>query len=231
MGKSFRFLLQFTWVNLGAIFAFAAIVIAGCYLTGVPANAEADNLFETYYAMFPVMTMMMLFFYALALCTNNLNLGLSFGARRRDFFWGLQGVMVFSSAVCWGLQLFLSAFPAAAGWEVRGRWVLLDLFHGREWLFPLLCLALIVLGCLSGMVLAARKGLGVLLIVLSVFVMIGVTAFMLISADRELMADLLESEWGWLWAALPKVMIAVLAAGAAGGELVIWRFIRRYAVR
>ena len=55
MGKSVRFLLQFTWVNLGAIFGFAAIIIAGCYATGIPHDLNTSNLFETYYSMFVTM--------------------------------------------------------------------------------------------------------------------------------------------------------------------------------
>ena len=85
MVKSFRFLLSYSWVNLGAIFGFAAIVIAGCYVTGVPDDPNAGNLFETYYAMFPTMILLCLFLYAFAMCTNNLNLGLSMGARRQSW--------------------------------------------------------------------------------------------------------------------------------------------------
>ena len=79
MVKSFRFLLNFAWVNMGAILGFAALVIAGCYATGVPdrAGSSGDNLFTTYYAMFPIMILFMLYIYAFALCTSNLNLGLS----------------------------------------------------------------------------------------------------------------------------------------------------------
>ena len=157
MGRSFRFLLNFAWTNLGAIFGFAAIVIAGCYVTGVPNNAENGNLFENYYAMFPTMILLCLFLYAFALCTNNLNLGLSMGARRNDFFWALQGIMVFYAVICWALQLFMSAFPALANWEVRDRWMLLNLFGGRVWLFPLVCMVLMVLGCLSGLVMVKSK--------------------------------------------------------------------------
>ena len=231
MGRSFRFLLNFAWTNLSAIFGFAAIVIAGCYLSGVPNNAENGNLFETYYAMFPTMLLLILFLYAFALCTNNLNLGLSMGARRTDFFWALQGIMVFYSLVCWALQLFMSAFPAIANWEVRDRWALLDLFGGQVWVFPLVCLVLMVLGCLSGMVMVKNKIIGTILVTLSILVMMGVTVFMLLSADTNIMVFLLETEWAWLWVALPKVMIAVLAMGAVGGELLIWRTIQRYIVR
>lgn len=33
MLKSFRFLLQFAWVNLGGVLGFAAVVTAGSFLT------------------------------------------------------------------------------------------------------------------------------------------------------------------------------------------------------
>ena len=231
MGRSFRFLLNFAWANLGAIFGFAAIVIAGCYITGVPGNTENGNLFETYYAMFPTMLLLILFLYAFALCTNNLNLGLSMGARRTDFFWALQGIMVFYAVVCWALQLFMSAFPAIASWEVRERWALLDLFGGRVWAFPLVCLVLMVLGCLSGMVMVKNKIVGSILVTVSIFVMVVVTVFMILSADTNIVENLLETEFGWLFTVLPRVMIGVLAVGAVEGELFIWWFIQRCIVR
>lgn len=231
MGKSFRFLLNFAWVNLSAIFGFAAIVIAGCYITGVPGNTENGNLFETYYAMFPTMILMILFLLAFSLCTNSLNLGLSMGARRTDFFWALQGIMVFYSVVCWLLQLFMAAFPALANWEVRDRWALLDLFGGKVWVFPLVCLVLMVLGCLSGMVMVKNKIIGTILVTVSIFVMVGVTIFMLLSADTNIMDALLETQWAWLWVNLPKVIAGVLAVGAVGGEFLIWKVIQRYIVR
>ena len=136
-----------------------------------------------------------------------------------------------SDLVCWLLQLFMSAFPAIANWEVRDRWALLDLFGGQVWVFPLVCLVLMVLGCLSGMVMVKNKIIGTILVTLSILVMMGVTVFMLLSADTNIMVFLLETEWAWLWVALPKVMIAVLAMGAVGGELLIWRTIQRYIVR
>lgn len=231
MGRSFRFLLNFAWYNLAAIFGFAAIVIAGCYLSGVPSNAENGNLFETYYAMFPTMILLILFLYAFALCTNNLNLGLSMGARRTDFFWALQGIMVFYSVVCWLLQLFMAAFPALANWEVRDRWALLDLFGGKVWIFPLVCLVLMVLGCLSGMVMVKNKIVGSILVTVSIFVMVVVTVFMTLSTDTNIMENLLETGLGWVFTVLPKVMAAVLAVGAVGGEFLIWKVIQRYVVR
>ena len=231
MVKSFRFLLNFAWINLGAIFGFAAIVIIGCYVTGVPNNAENGNLFETYYAMFPTMILLILFLYAFALCTNNLNLGLSMGARRTDFFWALQGIMVFYSLVCWALQLFMSAFPSLSNWVGRDRWALLDLFGGKVWVFPLVCFVLMVLGCLSGLVVVRHKVLGFILVTVSVIIMVVMTIFMLLYTDDYVIATVSNTEWGWFWDALPKALAAVLAVGAVGGEFLIWRVIQRYVVR
>lgn len=227
MVKSFRFLLNYSWVNLGAIFGFAAIVIVGCYATGVPDNPSVGNLFETYYAMFPTMILLCLFLYAFAMCTNNLNMGLSMGARRRDFFWAVQANMAFYAVACWGLQLFMSAFPAIANWEIRERWELLNLFGYRVWMFPLICIVLMVLGCLSGMVVVKNKILGALLVALSILVMIGATVFMLLSTDTNFQELLFDSIWG----DLPKIVLGVLAVSFVGGELLIWKVIQRYVVR
>ena len=231
MVKSFRFLIRFAWVNLASLLGFAAIVILGCYLTGVPGNPNVGNLFETYYAMFPTMILLCLFLFAFAMCTSSLNLGLSMGARRRDFFWAIQGNMAFYAVVCWGLQLFMSAFPALAGWEVRDKWALLDLYGGRVWAFPLVCMVLMVLGCLSGLVMVKNKILGSILVTVSIFVMVVVTVFMILSVETKVLVYLLDSKWAWLWTTLPKAMIVVLVAGAAGGEFLIWRVIQRYVVR
>lgn len=232
MVKSFRFLLSFAWINMGAVIGFAAIVIAGCYITGVPGstNGSGDNLFTTYYAMFPIMILFMLYLYGFALCTNNLNLGLSFGARRGDFFWALQGIIVFYTLISWVLQVFLCAFPAMANWEVRDRWMLLHLFDGRPWVFPLACAVFMVLGCLCGLLMIKHKGLGVFTMVLAVFLLMGATVFLILSAETEVMDFVRGEGWGWL-TALPGIVAGVLAAAAAAGEVVIWRTIRRFVVR
>lgn len=231
MVRSFRFLFQFTWPNLSAILGFAVIVIAGCYATGVPGDTGIGNLFETYYAMFPIMILFMLYIYAFALCTSNLNLGLSFGARRRDFFWALQSIMVSSALLCWALQLFLAAFPGLAGWASRERWMLLEMFDVRPWIFPLTSAAFMVLGCLSGLLMIKRRGLGIFLIAVSIFVLMAATAILILSSETDLMEFLLDTEWGWLWASLPQATAAVLAVSAVGGELLIWRVVQRFVVR
>lgn len=231
MVKSFRFLLTFAWINLVAIFGFAAVVIAGCYITGVTNNSVYSNLFANYYAMFPDMVLLCLFLYAFALCTNNLNLGLSMGARRGDFFWAIQGIILFYTAVCWPLQWFLSVLPSAAGWAHQRQWDLLALYSGRVWIYPLLCIAVSVLGCLGGLLMARHRMLATLVIIFACFAMIGVTVVALLSTNTNIVVFVTGTGWEWLFTTLPKLIIAVLTAAAVGGELLIWRAIQSYAVR
>lgn len=149
MVKSFRFLLRFAAVNLAAVLVFAAVVIGGCYATGVPGGA--DNLFRTYFTLFPLMTLFILFFYGFALCTNSLNLALSLGARRRDFFWGMQGILVVYAGVCWPLQLLMAALPRAGNWAERtGFDVNMMGFDLPLGVFPLLCVLVLVLAASWG---------------------------------------------------------------------------------
>ena len=230
MGKAFRFLLQYAWANLGAAIAFGAIVLAGCYITGVPGSAEVGGLFVTYYAMFPTMLLLCLFLYAFALCTNNLNLALAMGVRRRDFFWALQGIMVFYAAVCWVLQLFMSMFPAVANWA-SGRWDLFYAYDGSVWLFPLLSVILMILGCLSGLMTAKHKVLGMVVVTFSVLVLTGTTAVLILASETTLLENLRQARWTWLWTTLPQVLAGVLALSAVGGEVLIWRTIQRFTVR
>ena len=234
MVRSFRFLLNFAWLNMGAVIGFAAIVIGGCYATGVPTSTGSsggDNLFATYYAMFPIMILFVLYICAFSLCTSHLNLGLSFGARRGDFFGALQGIMGFYTLVSWVLQIFMCAFPSVANWQVRNRWALLRMFDSRPWLFPLSCAIFMILGCLSGLITIKHKGLGVFLMTVSVLALMGATIFLILSAETDLMDFLREDpQWAWV-AALPRIIAGVLAAAAAGGELIIWRTIQRFTVR
>ena len=231
MAKSFQFLLRFALVNLAATFVCAAVLITGCYATGVPYDTSRYTIFEIYYSMSPFMILMFLFMYAFSLCTSSLNLGLSFGARRRDFFWAIQGIILLYTAVCWALQRFLTAFPAAAGWVDRDRWSLLTLYSGKFWTFPLLCIVLLVLGCLAGLLMERHRMMAAVLLVFVCLAASGGTAFMLIVTETRMVTVLTGDGWGWLFTTLPKILPAVLAAAVAGGELLMWRAIRNYTVR
>lgn len=211
MVKSFKFLFQFAWVNLAVLLGLAAVVLAGACATGVPNGA--DGLFGTYFFSFPLMELLFAFVSSCNLCTANLNLGLSFGARRRDFFWALQGVLVFDTAVCWVLQLTLSVIPAAFGWASIDSWtILLSLGRQPLWVFPLLCLTALALGCLCGLVSVRSKLLGALIMIAAFLVGIGATVVLTVSPDFNV------GRWGGF--------SRLLALGAAAAFLVCEALIR-----
>ena len=188
MLKSFRFLFQFAWINLACLLGFAVLVVVGCYATGVPGGAS--NLFATYYGAFPLVTLFVLFLFAFSLCTSNLNLGLSFGARRRDFFWAVQGVLVVYTGFCWAAQVLLAALPQLGGWIEEGRWTLIRAFYGGTlWVFPLVCLTILVLGCLGGLVSAKSKVWGAVILSVSVIALLMGSILLALMADLEVLSD------------------------------------------
>ena len=71
--------------------------------------------------------------------------------------------------------------------------------------------------------------------VLAVYLLFSVACFFTVHehllTETKIMDFLLDTEWGWLWTTLPKVMAAMLIVCAVGGELLIWRTIQRYVVR
>ena len=230
MLRSFRFLLQFAWMNLGVLLAFAAVVAAGCYATGVPEGA--DNLFATYYGAFPLVILFVLFIYAFALCTSNLNLGLSFGARRRDFFWAVQGVLLVYTGVCWLLVLAMAYLPAVDNWVVQGRLTLIRAFAGDTlWVFPLVCLSIQILGCLGGLVSSRSKAWGAVVISVAVILLLAGSVLLAFMADGDLWSFLTGGAWSGLWGSLPVILVLVVLAALAGGEAVLWRWISRFVVR
>lgn len=221
MLKSFRFLLQFAWVNLGAVLGFAAVVTAGSFLTGVPNGAQ--NIFETYFSTLPLVVLIILFIFAFSLCTSNLNLALSLGARRRDFFLAVQGILLLYTGVCWLLQIAVSAIPVLFHWSRPERWSILTALRGPNlFSYPLLCLAVLLAGCVCGLIFTRSKAAGVIIVfaaaVLGVF---GVT-FLFVTSDT----------WGEAHlGVLPVVLTAGAVAVIGVSEGFLWRTISRYAVK
>lgn len=231
MLRAFRFQLQFAWVNVAALLGFAAVVTVGCYLTGVPAGA--DNLFTTYYGAMPIMSAYILFFYSFTLCTSSLNLALSLGCRRRDYFWAVQGIVVFYAAVAWLLQLAMLVLPAADSWADQDRWSFLMGFSGgRLWVFPLVSLAAEAMGCLSGLVMARSRVAGGFAIFAAILVLMAGTVLLVVLSDYGGTWDfLLHGSHAGLWGSLPAVLLVLAAAVLIGSELYLWRTIRTYVVR
>lgn len=221
MVKSFKYLLQFAWINLGAILGFAAIVIAGAYLTGVPQGA--NNLFRTYFGTFPLLTLIMLFLFSYALCTSNLNLALSFGARRRDFFFAIQGVLLLYAGVCWALQAVMSAIPDLFAWTSVDRWSFLMSLGGlTNWQYPLACLAIMTLGCLCGLLYVRSRVWGGVVMIFTMLGGVAATMVLLIFSDSQ--------------PGTPGALTAtILTCGSVGViavcELLIWRTVHRFVVR
>ena len=221
MVKSFKYLLQFAWVNLGAMLVFAAIVITGAYLTGVPQGAE--NVFRTYFGSFPLMILLMLFLFAYALCTSNLNLALSFGARRRDYFLAIQLVMLLYTGVGWAIQIVMSAIPDLFAWTSVDRWSFLMSLGGlTNWRYPLACLTIMVLGCLCGLLYVRSRVWGGVVMVLTMLGGVVATMVLLIFSDSQ------PGSPGALTAAILNYgAVAVIAVC----ELMIWRTVNRCIVR
>ena len=221
MLKSFRFLLQFAWVNLGGVLGFAAVVTAGSFLTGVPDGAQ--NIFETYFSTLPLVVLIILFIFAFSLCTSSMNLALSLGARRQDFFLAVQGILLLYTIVCWLLQIAVSAIPVLFHWSRPERWSILTALRGPNlFSYPLLCLAVLLAGCVCGLIFTRSKAAGVIIVfaaaVLGVF---GVT-FLFVTSDT----------WG---EAHLGVLPVVLTAGAVDvfgvSEGFLWRTISRCTVK
>lgn len=221
MVKSFKYLFQFAWVNLAATLAFAAVVIVGSCLTGVPQGA--NNIFRTYFGCFPLIILLMMFLFAFALCTSNLNLALSFGARRRDYFFSLQLVLLLYAGVSWVIQAAMSAIPDLFAWTSVDRWSFLMSLGGlTNWRYPLACLTTMALGCLCGLLYVRSRAWGTVVMVVTILGGIVATMLLLLFADAQ--------------PGTPGSLVAnFLTAGAvaviAACELLIYRTVNRYVVR
>ena len=221
MVKSFKYLFQFAWVNLAATLAFAAVVIVGSCLTGVPQGA--NNIFRAYFGCFPLIILLMMFLFAYALCTSNLNLALSFGARRRDYFLAVQGVLLLYTGVCWALQTVMSAIPDLFAWTSVDRWSFLMSLGGlTNWRYPLACLTIMVLGCLCGLLYVRSRVWGGVVMILTMLGGVVATMVLLIFSDSQ------PGSPGALTAAILNYgAVAVIAVC----ELMIWRTVNRCIVR
>lgn len=234
MKKSFRFLWQFSWANLAVLAGFAAAVTLGAVASGVPQGNE--NIFQTYFGGFPMIALMVLFILSFALCTSNLNLALSCGARRRDFFWGMQSILLAYTLTAWLLQSAMSAIPALMHWSDLGRWTALMTFGNMAtWVFPLTSMTVLALGCLCGLLFGRSKVLGSIVIVAAMFLSVAVMVLLMVTAGNEVnfysldgsAPDVTLSPWG----RLPLYLGLGLGAVFLASEYLIWRFIRRYCVR
>lgn len=114
MRKEFRFLLQSARINLALVAGYAAVLTLGAIL--FPAPEGERNLFYNYFISAPITVSFILFIMSFSMGANNLNISLTLGGRRRDYFWALQPVLALYVGTSWAIQLLMSAVPKALRW-------------------------------------------------------------------------------------------------------------------
>ena len=169
------------------------------------------------------MELMVLYAVSFALCTTNLNLAVSFGCRRRDFFWGCQGMLAVYTGISWLLKEGMYRLPTALGWSQGSRLgEMAQMMNLRGLLFPALALCLLALGAVSGLIFARSKVWGAVVIVAAVVLCMG--AFILF-----VILNLTENRA--LLGRPATVTLAVMAAAFTAAAVFLWRFTGRYCVR
>lgn len=155
---------MFNAPNYPMALGFAGVILAGCYFTGVP--TEGRGLFYGYFNMFPSMLMMVALFTGTALCTSSLNHALSYGARRRDYFWGLQGIILLNTLVYCAMNAAFLALPELLNWHPD--------FNGTKFspTFPLAMVMVHAVGCAVGRLYTKSRGWASFITGLSIFLLI-----------------------------------------------------------
>lgn len=149
MKQSCLYQLRVSWSYLISEIIFMLVMILGCLLTN-GRNETAEHLFSIYLASFPMMTGLMLFYAAFQLTGSSLNIALSMGVRRQDYFRALQLTYVVLLAVMLLFQLILDMIVIHFGWEIEE-------FSGvgYTWdnlvVIPIYLLSLTLGGALSGL--------------------------------------------------------------------------------
>lgn len=224
MWKAFRGMLTFTLPNLAGMVGFAAISTVGACLTGVPGGAE--NLFRTYFVSFPLMSMLFLFMFGFSLSTTNLQLLVSFGCTRRDYFRGLQLTVVLYVLTGLVLSFGMAALPGWLNWAELERYAFMMHLGGLAPLsYCLVAAAVLALGSLSGMVLARSKVWGVLLLAVGILVSIAAMVLLMLTSIID------GPDAGRLWGHLPAILTGVMLAVFVASECLLRRFVGRYSVR
>ena len=134
MRKEFRFLLQSARINLALVAGYAAVLTLGAIL--FPAPEGERNLFYNYFISAPITVSFILFIMSFSMGANNLNISLTLGGRRRDYFWALQPVLALYVGTSWAIQLLMSAVPKALRWTDPWGWDLSLLGGWPLWVYP-----------------------------------------------------------------------------------------------
>jgi len=217
MIRTGRFLLRFSWPNWAVMLGFVAVLLLGSVLTGVP-NGE-ENLFSSYFLSFPLFVAMLMMILSFSLCSIYLDVALSFGARRRDYFRGIQGILLLDTLIGCALAWSMALLPEVLDWGYNEAFYAAEMLRWAGWLYPLNIFGQAALGCVAGLAMARSKVWGTVLMIAAVLLSVG---FLIVMVLGKLL-----SLPDWLWPAAA----AVMAVMAAGSEIVLWRAIKRHVVR
>ena len=225
MKRAFRYFGLTVSFNVLVLCGLAVVVTLGAvYFSGGDAAAQEmhRNMFSSYFGLFPLMSIIILFILSFNLCTVDLQVAVSFGARRRDFFLGLQGALLIYSFVIWGLQAVMSRVPERMGWSDLEHWQMLMGNGMGIGTYLLMVMAVLSMGCLCGLVFTRSKVWGV--VVLCAVVIVGIIAVvvqMFTAFNRDTQ----------IWGDLPWILTAVFGLILLAAEAGIWKFIKGYCVR
>lgn len=222
MKRSFRYLLLNDRYALLPMLIFAAVIVGGNFLVGGRLERQHffANLFVTYLNAWPLMCGVILGCLCIAIYSNYVNLALSMGARRRDFFWATQLNFLIYLGFAWVTQLVLDAFSAHFGWESMQMWG--TTAPSRNLAMVPVLLMLMAGGSCLGILLGKKPKLGIFVVVVSVFVFFLVLlAAILIGNDQR----------SNLWGSLPWLIPTVSAVLALVFDGVLWHFSQKTVVR
>ena len=173
-----------------------------------------------YYGMYPFMYLLIIFIVNFGWCTANLNLALSYGCRRRDFFRGIHLQILIYTLFGFGLNQIMLAIPRLGGW-VNDDLILMSLFHFSFPFYALLTAALVLLGCMLGPLYMRSKIIAaVLMVIIMLSGTASVVALMFLSDDPH-----------HTWGILPSILTGVLILVCLISEFLLYRFVHKATVR
>jgi hypothetical protein len=180
--------------------------------------------------------MLMIYIFSSGSGSSYLNLALSFGARRRDLFWAMQGMFLVYALACLLLRAGMLSLVSALDWDFKeARLLMLSQGGLNGGLYLLIAVTLCALGALCGLAMARSRVLGVLCVLVVCALCTAALVLLMLDSRGEvtlysvdgMTPDIVVRGFSVTWLAVTAGVVAVLAAS----ELVLWRYIRRYRVR
>lgn len=209
MAKAFRYLLVTGWANLAAIPITALVITMLTAISGAP--MKTANFFSTYFVALPLICLLFLFIYGSSLCSTSLHIALSLGCRRKDFFGALCGMLLVYTGVAWAVRSCVLAVPALFSWSLEES---MDfLFHfpgGSVWLYPLLGLCCVSMGCLCGLVITRSRKLGAILFAFAMILVLAIMVAAGIVGIFALYVPVFSTLARWLWVLCVAVILGCL---------------------